>query len=193
MYLLHIILILVVSCIGLFFLGRSILTILSFFSKSPFVPLEKVLIEKALGFLKIDTGDRFLDIGSGDGRVVLECASRYPKAKSYTGIEIIPILVVTAKLRKFLATKDLKKKDILLKRQDASKYHYGNYNKVYMYLLPEFVQELMVKLEKELPKNAIVVSVAFAIPDVYKKSGELKMEEVKFGRKKKKIYIWKKK
>lgn len=178
------------SFVCVFFLTRSLITLFSFFSKSPFVPLERILIEKGLSFLRVGKNDSFLDIGCGDGRVVFNCARNYPNAKLYKGIEIITILAFTAKLKRFFVKE---KEKISFERRDAMKYDYGEFNRVFMYLLPEFVSELMVKLEKELPKDAIVVSVAFAIPEIYKKSGSLKIEEVKLGRKTKKIYIWKKK
>jgi trans-aconitate methyltransferase len=176
-----------------FFLTRSLITLVSFFSKSPFVPLEKVLIDKGLNHLNMKKEDRFLDIGCGDGRVVFSCAKKYPGATFYKGIEIIPVLVYTAKLKRFLIKKVEEREKISFERKDARKYTYSEFNKIFMYLLPEFVSELMPKLEKELPSEAVVVSVAFKIPEIYKRSGELKVEEVKFGRKKKKIYIWKKK
>ncbi len=148
------------------------------------------MIEKGLSLLNVGKGDVFLDIGSGDGRVVTSCAKKYPEAKLYKGIEIIPILVVVANLRKFF----LKEKDrVVFKRDDAKKHVYKEYNKVFMYLLPEFVSDLMSKLEKELPSKAVVVSVAFAIPEIYKRSGNFQVHEFKLGRQTKKIYVWKKK
>ncbi len=182
------------SLVCVFFLSRSLLTLLSFFSKSPFVPLEKVLIEKSLGYLDVKEGEKFLDIGCGDGRVVFYCAKKFPEGKIYKGIEIIPILVFFAKLRRIFFTreKDLKER-ISFERKDATQYSYYGYDKVFMYLLPDFVAELMPKLEKQLPSESVVVSVAFKIPDVYKRSGDLKVRKVKFGRKTKKIYVWRKK
>ncbi len=191
MYFFYIFLIIFVSLVGFFFLFRSMLTIFSFFTTSPFVPLEKFLIEKGLSFLNVGKGDRFLDIGCGDGRVVFSCAKKYPGAKFYKGIEIIRILVIFANVRRFFFRNE-KKERIIFERENAKYYDYGDYNKIFMYLLPEFVSDLMKKLEKEVPTGAVIVSVAFAIPEKYKRSGELKVEEVKLGRKKKKIYIWKK-
>lgn len=182
--------IIILSFVCIFFLARSVLTLLSFFTTSPFVPLEKKLIEGGLEFLDVGEGDRFIDIGSGDGRVVAYCAQKYPNADLYKGIEIIPILLPISNVRKIFSKN---KEKISFQRDDAKKHNYSNYNKVFMYLLPEFVSDLMPKLKKELPKGAVVVSVAFAIPQSYKSSGELKVHEVKFGRKKKKIYVWRKK
>ncbi len=189
MYVLYVVLIIFFTFIAVFFLTRSLITLISFFSKSPFVPLENVLINRGLEILNVKKDDRFLDIGCGDGRVVFSCARKYPGAKFYKGIEIIWILVVVAKLKKlFLREKDC----IIFERENALNYDYSSYNKVFMYLLPEFVSELMPKLEKELPSKSVVVSVAFAIPEIYKKSGDLSVEEVRLGRKVKKIYRWEK-
>ncbi len=181
------------TLVCIFFLTRSFITLVSSFSKSPFVPLRRTLRERALALLDLGEGDNFLDIGCGDGRVVFFCAKKYPDAKSYKGIEIISILVLFARLRRFFTKKVDGKQKIFFERRNAMNYSYDGYNKVFMYLLPDFVAELMTKLEKELPSKSVVVSVAFKIPDIYKRSGKLCVEEVKWGRRTKKIYIWKKK
>ena len=81
---------------------------------------------------------------------------------------------------------------MFFKRADARKYDYTKFNKVFMYLLPEFVAELMPMLEKQLPSKSVVVSIAFTIPEQYKESGDISIYEVKVGRRTKKIYVWKK-
>lgn len=193
MLVLYISIIIVGFLVCIFFLTRSLITLFSFFSKSPFVPLEKVLIEKGLENLELKEGDRFVDIGCGDGRVVFSCAKKYPNLRCYKGIEIIFILVYVAKFKKLFFRDSFSKSKVSFDRENAVGYSYDQFNKVFMYLLPDFVSELMPKLEKELPSKSIVVSVAFKIPDIYQRSGNLEVKDVKFGRKSKKIYIWKKK
>ncbi len=189
MYFIYIALLIICAFVSLFFLTRSLITLLSFFSKSPFVPSDKKLFEKGIELLKIDEGDNFLDIGCGDGRVVFFCAKNYVNASSYSGIERIGVLYLVAKFKRIFF-KEKSKVDFL--KKDATRFSYGKYNKVFMYLLPEFVAELMPVLEKELGRNSIVVSIAFEIPEKYKRNGNLDIHEVKLGRKTKKIYVWEK-
>ena len=189
MYFLYLVVAVFGIFVCIFFLTRSLITLLSFFTKSPFVPSERILFEKGLELLQVGVGDRFLDIGCGDGRVVFSCANKYLKASCYEGIERIWLLVIFANFKRIFSGK---KSKIFFKRADARNYSYEKYNKVFMYLLPEFVAELMPVLEKQLPSKSIVVSIAFRIPDKYKETGELSVNEVKLGKKSKKIYVWEK-
>ncbi len=190
MYLLYLLVAILGIFVCIFFLTRSLITLLSFFTKSPFVPSDKALFEKGLELLELKENDKFLDIGCGDGRVVFACSQKYGNLSRYQGIETIPLLVMAANFKRIFSEK---KKRIFFKRADARKYDYGDFNKVFMYLLPEFVAELMPILEKQLPSKSIVVSIAFVIPEKYKSTGELAVYEIKVGRRMKKIYVWKKK
>ena len=189
MYFLYLIIIFLGILVCAFFLTRTVLIMVSFFYKSPFVPLDKVLMQKALALLKVSAKDKFLDIGCGDGRVVFKCFQDYPGAKRYKGIDIMTMLVAFAKIRKIFFGKNSK---IVFEKADAMKYSYKGYNKVFMYLLTDFVAELMPKLEKELPSKAVVVSVIFPIPEIYKKTGNLSISEVESGNRTKKLYMWEK-
>jgi SAM-dependent methyltransferase len=51
---------------------------------------EIVSVQRLLDDLRIDSGDAFLDVGSGRGNVVLACARRRPPPASACGIEMVP-------------------------------------------------------------------------------------------------------
>ncbi len=189
MYILYLFVAVLGIFVCIFFLTRSMITLISFFSKSPFVPSEVFFFKRGLELLNLEKGDRFLDIGCGDGRVVFACEKEYPNLVRYGGIERISLLVFVANLKRLFREQ---KEKIFFKRADARKYDYTECNKVFMYLLPEFVAELMPMLEKQLPPKSIVVSIAFVIPEKYSKTGALCVHEVQVGRKTKKIYVWKK-
>jgi len=58
-----------------FFLLRTIIIALSMFGKVPYVPSNKVFKE-VIKHMEIKEGDKVLDIGSGDGRVLIYASSR---------------------------------------------------------------------------------------------------------------------
>jgi precorrin-6B methylase 2 len=152
--------------------------------------LERSLVKKSLGFLNLKEGDSFLDIGSGDGAVVLYAARNYPQAKFFKGIERIHLLFFVSQVKRLFSKYRGK---ILFERNNAFKHDYSKFNKVYIYMLPEFLQKFMPILEKQLPSGAIVVSTSFRIPDDYKKTGKLEIHEEPLGKKVIKIYVWEKK
>lgn len=64
---------------------------------APYVPSHRSSLNKVFGELRpLDAGDLVVDIGSGDGAVLLEVARH--GAKAY-GIEINPFLVLASRLR----------------------------------------------------------------------------------------------
>src|SRR3989344_9056179 len=77
------------------FLIILILVLTSVINGAPFVASDKNSIERMLSISKIKKGDRVLDLGSGDGRLVIAFAK---KGCSVEGVEINPILVLISKI-----------------------------------------------------------------------------------------------
>ncbi len=180
----------IIGFIGVFFLLRSIVIIFSLFTSAPYVPLEKYLIKESTRFLSLKRGDRFVDIGSGDGRVVFWVAKNYPEVEYCKGIEISLLLNLASR---FLRLFSCNKERIVFERRNAFKCDFRKENKVFIYLLKDTVDKLMPVLEKQLPSGAKVVSPLFTIDQKYEKSGDLSVKEVIFRGKIRKIYIWTKK
>ena len=59
---------------------------------SPFVPTEETDVARMLNLARVGPGDVVMDLGSGDGRIVLEAARMHPQARG-RGIEMDPKLV----------------------------------------------------------------------------------------------------
>lgn len=100
--------------------------------------------------------DKVVDLGSGDGRVVL-AASRV--AKSAVGIEINPFLTLFSR---FMAVMSANGK-IKFKNKDMFKENLKKYNVVFIYLLPSSLEKLKQKLQTELEPGTRVVTHSFAI------------------------------
>src|SRR5437016_4586487 len=83
----------------LFLLALSMM--IAAFSLAPWVPSPKKYVERGLELAKIKPGERFYDLGCGDGRTVVHAAKHF--GASATGIELAFPLFVAAKVRVFLS------------------------------------------------------------------------------------------
>lgn len=124
---------------------------------APYLPTRKRQINEALDLLNLKKGEIFVDLGSGDGAVILEAARR---GYICYGYELNPLLFVIAKLRS-------------LKYGSRVHIYCQNYWKirlpektkgVYVFLLDKYMPKLDIKLAKELRSGACLVSYTFQIP-----------------------------
>jgi len=118
-----------------------------------FEPTSKQLVKKMLEMAEINSNDTLYDLGSGDGRIVMEAAKKY-NAKAI-GIEADPLRVLWSRL--FLLFSGFRKN---------SKIVWGNFfnediseaTAVTLFLGPNTNQKLKSKLVEELKVGTPVVS-----------------------------------
>lgn len=120
---------------------------------APYAGIGKKRMDTMLDVLNIKKGERFLDIGSGDGRIVIEASRR--GAKAY-GIEINPLLVLFSKIRVFLT-----KSTATIDLQDAYEHDYSYYKYVTIWGTTHMLKGIEDKLYMQLPKGAKVASNHF--------------------------------
>jgi SAM-dependent methyltransferase len=122
----------------------------------PFVPTPQAVVDAMLDVAQVGARDFVIDLGSGDGRIVLTAAQRY-NARGL-GIDIDPELVkqsnATAQQRG-LATR------VSFKEQDVLQAQIGDASVVTLYLLPGMMQQLQAKFTKELKPGTRIVSHDF--------------------------------
>lgn len=120
-----------------------------------FVPLPMATVDKILKLAKIKKNDILYDLGSGDGRIIIEAANKY--GIKAVGIEKSPIL-------HWLARWNLKRhkisRQVSLIRGDFFKYNLSRANIVVVYLTPRLNAKLKPKFEKELKKEARIISAS---------------------------------
>ena len=104
---------------------------------------------------------RFVDLGSGDGRVVFRAAREGLFAKS-VGYEINPALHMFANIRRLLTPKYWSTTQFY--RRDLWKTKLHEYDVVAVYGLSPIMNRLGKKLQEELRPGSIVVSNVFEIP-----------------------------
>ena len=119
----------------------------------PYVPTPQVVVDQMLRFGRVGASDFVMDLGSGDGVIVLTAAQQM-KA-SGVGIEIDPELVK-------LANNEAKKRGIAERANfqvmDVFKADLSRATVVTLYLLPGMMLNLRKKIYEELRPGARVVS-----------------------------------
>lgn len=113
-------------------------------------PTPQALVEKMLDMAKITSSDFLVDLGSGDGRIVITAAKRGVHG---TGIEFNPDLVTLSK--KIAADEGVSDKAEFIKA-DLFSYDFSKATVVTMFLLPEINLRLRPKLLEMKPGTRIV-------------------------------------
>ena len=119
----------------------------------PYVPTPQVVVDEMLRMAKVGAGDFVIDLGSGDGILVLTAAQKH-KARGF-GVDIDPELVK-------LSNNEAKKRGIAdrvsFQVQDVFKADIRNATVVTLYLLPGMMINLRPKIFGELKPGTRVVS-----------------------------------
>lgn len=124
---------------------------------APYLPTLKATLENASKLSGLKPGQSILELGSGDGRVLLHFAKQGVQA---TGYELNPILYIFS----LLATWRYRKLITI---------HWGNYwqakwpktDAIYVFLLQKYMKKLDKKIIRSYAgKNVKLVSLAFTIP-----------------------------
>lgn len=103
---------------------------------------------------------RFLDLGSGTGRVVFALAKQYPQVE-FTGIEYAPIPCFISKIKAFFLRCD----NVQFTLGDFWKEDLSQYQMVYAYLSPAPMSKLWEKIVKEMQPNTLFISNSFEITE----------------------------
>ena len=122
-------------------------------SGGPYVPTPQVVVDQMLSMAKVGPDDFVVDLGSGDGVIVLTAAQRY-KARGF-GVDIDPDLVR-------LSNNEARRMGIADRAQfyvqDVFKADLSRATVLTLYLLPEMMAQLGAKVFSELRPGARVVS-----------------------------------
>jgi 16S rRNA A1518/A1519 N6-dimethyltransferase RsmA/KsgA/DIM1 with predicted DNA glycosylase/AP lyase activity len=123
----------------------------------PFVPSKKKAVSKMIELAKPGKNDLLLDIGSGDGRIVLALAKQGFKIH---GIEINPFFVLWSN---FLLLLNGQWKNARVFWANFNHYNFSKYNIIFCYLFPGTLEKLAPKFAAQLQPNTKIVSNTFLI------------------------------
>lgn len=126
----------------------------------PYVPTPQLVVERMLELAKVGPNDVVYDLGSGDGRVVIE-AARLHGAQGI-GVERDSDLVERSRA----AALEARVADrVRFVRGDIFETDLRQASVVTLYLLPAMMQRLSPKLRAELPAGARIVAHDFPLED----------------------------
>lgn len=140
-------------------LGRNLVFAVTMLHGPVFVPSADDRLATMLQLAQVKNGERVIDIGAGDGKVVIALAKKGIKAE---GVELNPILVRRA--YKQITEQKLDQMATVF-RGDLWKIDYSKYDVVLFYGTSYVMQKLENKLMQEMKPGSRVVSNYFQFPN----------------------------
>ena len=126
----------------------------------PYVPTPQAVVDAMLEVAGVGPRDFVIDLGSGDGRIVLTAAQRY-NARGL-GVDIDPELVESSNAE---ARKRGLAERVTFREQDVLQAKLDEATVVTLYLLPGMMQQLQAKFARELRPGTRIVSHDFPFGD----------------------------
>jgi len=124
----------------------------------PWVPTKKEESKHMLNMAGLKKGERVLDLGCGDGRVLITAATEF--GASGIGYDINHSLLFLGWLR---SVKARCRKQVKLRRGDIFKVDIPKADVVVLYLFTEINNKIISRLREVLPKGTRAVTRAFPI------------------------------
>lgn len=125
------------------------------FFGAPYLPTLNTHVQSALELADLKQGEHLLELGCGDGKVLVAAAKQ---GIQVTGYELNPLLVVicwlrTVRYRRLVTVKWSNFWQVKLPQADA----------IFVFLLPKYMSRLDKKITQEISKPVKLVSFAFEI------------------------------
>lgn len=125
---------------------------------SPWHPISRRDLKRALDFCEVQAGEHMIDLGSGDGRVLITAAKDY--GLTGTGIEIDPVKVWLANIRvRFAGVRN----KIKIVRANLFDCNYSEADVLFIYLTHQAIDQLFPKILEQLKPNAKIICYRFCI------------------------------
>ncbi len=135
----------------------SIILVLPITQGALYVSTSRKKIAAFIDAVPMKTGQRLVDLGCGDGRVLREARKRY--GVRTIGYEINPLAYLKARFFSFGYS------NIKIKYQNFWEADLSGADVVFCYLYPDIMKRLAAKLKSGLKPGATVVSSNFPLPE----------------------------
>jgi ubiquinone/menaquinone biosynthesis C-methylase UbiE len=127
---------------------------------APYIATPQPIVERMLALAKVGPKDHVIDLGSGDGRLVITAVSKF-NARTATGVEIDPRLVALANANAVTAGVADRARFI---DRDLFEVDTADATVVTLYLVVTMMRDVADKLRKELKPGTRVVSHDYPLP-----------------------------
>ena len=126
----------------------------------PYVPTPQYIVDRMLQMAAVTAADYVIDLGSGDGRIVITAAKQF--GARGMGVDISEKLVELATTN---SHKERVSDKVRFVRQDAFKTDLAQASVLTLYLLPRFVLDLRPRMLAQLKPGARIVSHDYSLGD----------------------------
>lgn len=124
-----------------------------------YYPTKKSALENIINYSNFTEKDKLVDLGSGDGRIVIAFAR---KGIPIDGYEINPLLVMFSR---WWIRKEGLQKLAKIYYKSFWNVNLSQYTGVIVFGITYIMKDLAIKLKKEMPQNTEVVSGCFTFPE----------------------------
>jgi hypothetical protein len=125
---------------------------------APYVPTKKKLALEILREVKFKKNGLFVELGSGDGRIIRTAIKNYPLKG--IAVDINCLLIFWSK---FLSKLDGTRNNINFVVKNILYADLTKADYLYLFLFPALIEKLLPKFNKELKKGTIIISHGFQI------------------------------
>lgn len=144
--------------VAAFLVALDALAVWLLLSGAPYIPTKREGVEKMVELARVRPGARAVDIGSGDGRLVMALARAGAQAHGY---EINPLLVWISRRR--IRRAGLQDR-ATISWSNLWKADFSRFDVVTLFGVTHIMRRLERKLGRELKQGSRVVSIGFKFP-----------------------------
>lgn len=147
---------------------------LSIFFGAPYYPSSKERIRQMIKAANLKKGDKILELGSGDGRILIEIAK---EGYNVVGVELNIFVYILSRFKVFFSPYRSKIKIVF---GNFWYFDTSQFNIVFCYLFPFTMDKLYSKLNREMISGSKLISNTFIVRNTnHRKEGRVFVYEIK--------------
>jgi hypothetical protein len=125
---------------------------------APWLPMFARDVQRAAELAAFKPGEKFFDLGAGDGRILLAASALGAQAEGFE-ISLLPYLIAKFKI---IFSREKNRPKIFFR--DFWKINLGEADVVFVFLLPRIMEKLKTKMEKELKPGTRIICYTWPMP-----------------------------